>query len=215
MQPASRQRIGKQTSAQVQWRRAVASETAGLKNPLLSNAFVNTLDTQQLGKLRFPWAVPRLYKQGGYQFLVSVNELVLRGDSPGVSVTEKSYEIIREVVSWRRSNQWRRRIQGSACEDYACEIEDFVCCIAVKLEVLLKILGVILVVIWVLVSVPRSVARRRLVETESPGACAPVTWNVCKSAIALYCLTNTQNRKNNTQNWLLMFNIILQIIWVK
>jgi hypothetical protein len=36
------------------------------------------------------------------------------------------------------------------------------------------------------VSVLRSVARRRLVETENPSACATVNWNVCKSAIALY-----------------------------
>jgi hypothetical protein len=40
----------------------------------------------------------------------------------------------------------------------------------------------------VLASVLRSVARRRLVETENPSACAMVNWNVCKSAIALYCL---------------------------
>jgi hypothetical protein len=38
------------------------------------------------------------------------------------------------------------------------------------------------------VSVLRSVATRRLVETENPSACATVNWNVCKSAIALYGL---------------------------
>jgi hypothetical protein len=36
-----------------------------------------------------------------------------------------------------------------------------------------------------MVSVLRSVARRRLVKTESPSACATVNWKVCKSAIAL------------------------------
>jgi hypothetical protein len=51
-----------------------------------------------------------------------------------------------------------------------------------------KILGVIPVVIEVQVSVLRSVARRRLVETENPSACATVNWKVCKSAIALYGL---------------------------
>jgi hypothetical protein len=52
-----------------------------------------------------------------------------------------------------------------------------------------KILGVILELIEVHVSVFRSsVARRRLVETENPSACATVNWNVCKSAIALYGL---------------------------
>jgi hypothetical protein len=51
-----------------------------------------------------------------------------------------------------------------------------------------KILGVILEVIEVQVSVFRSVARRRLVETENLSACATVNWNVCKSAIALYGL---------------------------
>jgi hypothetical protein len=37
-----------------------------------------------------------------------------------------------------------------------------------------------------LVSVLRSGARRRLVETENPSACAPVRCKLCKSAIALY-----------------------------
>jgi hypothetical protein len=40
----------------------------------------------------------------------------------------------------------------------------------------------------VIVSVLRSVARRRLIESENPSACATVNWKVCKSAIALYCL---------------------------
>jgi hypothetical protein len=40
----------------------------------------------------------------------------------------------------------------------------------------------------VVVSVLRSVARRRLVETKNPGARATVCWKVCKSAIALYGL---------------------------
>jgi hypothetical protein len=40
----------------------------------------------------------------------------------------------------------------------------------------------------VLVSVLRSVARRRLAETENPSACATMKWKFCKSAIALYCL---------------------------
>jgi hypothetical protein len=51
-----------------------------------------------------------------------------------------------------------------------------------------KILGIILEVIEVQVSVLRSVARRRLVETENPSACATVNLNVCKSAIVLYGL---------------------------
>jgi hypothetical protein len=38
-----------------------------------------------------------------------------------------------------------------------------------------------------MVSVLRSVARRRLLETENPSACAAMNWNVCKSTIALYC----------------------------
>jgi hypothetical protein len=37
-----------------------------------------------------------------------------------------------------------------------------------------------------LVSVLRSVARRRLMETENPSACATVNCKLCKSAIALY-----------------------------
>jgi hypothetical protein len=60
-----------------------------------------------------------------------------------------------------------------ACEDLKCDW---------------KILCVILVVIEVQVSVLRSVATRRLVETENPSACVTVNWNVCKSAIAPYCL---------------------------
>jgi hypothetical protein len=42
------------------------------------------------------------------------------------------------------------------------------------------------IVIWSASSVLRSVARRRLVKTEDPSACARVNWKVCKSAIALY-----------------------------
>jgi hypothetical protein len=38
----------------------------------------------------------------------------------------------------------------------------------------------------VLVSVLRSVARRRQVKTENPGACVSVNKKLCKSAIALY-----------------------------
>jgi hypothetical protein len=38
----------------------------------------------------------------------------------------------------------------------------------------------------VLVSVLRYVARRRLVRTENPRACATVNWKVCRSAIAMY-----------------------------
>jgi hypothetical protein len=51
-----------------------------------------------------------------------------------------------------------------------------------------KILCVIFVVIRVLVSVPISIARRRLVETENPSAYTTVNWKVCKSALALYGL---------------------------
>jgi hypothetical protein len=38
----------------------------------------------------------------------------------------------------------------------------------------------------VIVSMLRYVARRRLVETENPSACATLNCKVCKSAIALY-----------------------------
>jgi hypothetical protein len=34
----------------------------------------------------------------------------------------------------------------------------------------------------------RTVARRRLVKTENPRACATVNWKVCKSAIVLYLI---------------------------
>jgi hypothetical protein len=34
----------------------------------------------------------------------------------------------------------------------------------------------------------KSVARRRLVKSGNPSACATMSWKMCKSAIALYCL---------------------------
>jgi hypothetical protein len=40
----------------------------------------------------------------------------------------------------------------------------------------------------VTVCVSTSVARKRLVETENPSACATVNWKVCKREIALYRL---------------------------
>jgi hypothetical protein len=40
----------------------------------------------------------------------------------------------------------------------------------------------------VLVSVLKSVARRRVVETENPSACAKVHCKLYKTAMALYCL---------------------------
>jgi hypothetical protein len=51
-----------------------------------------------------------------------------------------------------------------------------------------KILCLIFVVIEVVVSVLRSVARRRLVKMENSSACVTANWKVCKSAIALYFL---------------------------
>jgi hypothetical protein len=39
----------------------------------------------------------------------------------------------------------------------------------------------------VIIPVSRSVARRRLVERENPSVCVTVSYNVCKSMIALYC----------------------------
>jgi hypothetical protein len=54
----------------------------------------------------------------------------------------------------------------------------------------------------VLISVLRSVARRRLLKTENPSACATVNWKVCKSAIALYLsvIKRTCNRSSNKSN---------------
>jgi hypothetical protein len=63
-----------------------------------------------------------------------------------------------------------------------------VCDSATILKCNWKILDVILVMTEVTVSVWRSVARRRLVETENPSACITVNWNICKSAITLYCM---------------------------
>jgi hypothetical protein len=40
----------------------------------------------------------------------------------------------------------------------------------------------------VIIPVLRSFARKRLVETENPSACATVNWKVCKWARTLYCL---------------------------
>jgi hypothetical protein len=54
----------------------------------------------------------------------------------------------------------------------------------------------------VLVSVLRAVARRRLVETGNPSACATLNWKICKSAIALYLsvIQRTCNEGANKSN---------------
>jgi hypothetical protein len=49
---------------------------------------------------------------------------------------ERSYEeIVQEVVSWRSETRSTGEYRMSACEDCACEMEDYVCCSAVILEV--------------------------------------------------------------------------------
>jgi hypothetical protein len=70
----------------------------------------------------------------------------------------------RKIRSWRRPN---------------CEIWRFCLCV---------ILGVCDSVIWSNSFLLRSVARRWLVERESPSTCATVNWEVCKSEIAPYGL---------------------------
>jgi hypothetical protein len=47
----------------------------------------------------------------------------------------------------------------------------------------------------------RSVARRRLVETGNPSACATVNCKVCKSAIALHCLCVRVIKSACVTNW--------------
>jgi hypothetical protein len=56
----------------------------------------------------------------------------------------------------------------------------------------------------VIVSVLRSIARRRVVETENPSACATVGYKVCKSATATYlsvikrgCVTESNHPNYN------------------
>jgi hypothetical protein len=63
----------------------------------------------------------------------------------------------------------------------------------------------------VLVSLLRSVARRRLVTTDTPNACATVNWKLCKSAIALYLnvIKRTCDKganKSNHPNWNQLFS---------
>jgi hypothetical protein len=66
-----------------------------------------------------------------------------------------------------------RRVIGVICEDYFCEEKLYVEYLERK---------------TVTVCASRSVARRRLVETENSNACATVNCNWCKREIALYCL---------------------------
>jgi hypothetical protein len=48
----------------------------------------------------------------------------------------------------------------------------------------------------------RSVARRRVLKTEDPSACATVNWKLCKTAIALYLsvIKRTCNQGANKSN---------------
>jgi hypothetical protein len=48
----------------------------------------------------------------------------------------------------------------------------------------------------------RSIARRRLVKTGNPSACAAVNWKVCRSAIAVYLsvIKRTGNQDANKSN---------------
>jgi hypothetical protein len=70
-------------------------------------------------------------------------------------------------IGTRTTEEYRRL----ACENVKCDW---------------KILCIIFGVIEVIVSVLRSVARRRLVKTENPSACTTVNWKVRKSVIVLY-----------------------------
>jgi hypothetical protein len=80
----------------------------------------------------------------------------------------------RLYVWIRRVNRWKRRLH--------------VCDSAVILEVWFEDFRCNIWVIWVLVSVLKSVARRRPVETDNPSACAAVKCKLYKSKIALCCL---------------------------
>jgi hypothetical protein len=123
MLPVSRQRLGKHTSAQAQWR-----HTPTVLIYHVTRIFCVVCSRTVFSAL----SVPRLYNA-----------------SP--LAAKKSFNWVpRFQGDWRRSNK--------------------------------KTLY------WfeALVSVVRSVARRRQMETENPSACATVGWRVCKSAIALY-----------------------------
>jgi hypothetical protein len=115
-----------------------------------------------------------------------------------------------EVLSWRNLG-WPRQFLGSSrgaftekisqsVRSFEVWIEDFLCATVQRYwKCNWKILGVTVVVTEVLVSVWRSVARRRLVENENPSACATVNCNVCKSSIALY-LSVTERVCNQDAN---------------
>jgi hypothetical protein len=165
---------------------ALQQATSGTHEPSLlpSNACVNTPSMEQWGRAAFSVQSDlKLHDENNWP-------------TEGVLRSEFSERFYGEGISQsaRSSEVWIQDLMCAMVQWYwKCNW---------------KILGVILVTSWVLVSVWRFVARRWLVETGNPGACAVVNWNTCISAIALNSLCNLSVIKRVCVTKLLIHPII-------